>query len=211
MIAALTVVFIFTLSFVIVRIASVAMRLTGLPDHVARFQSISALTGTGFTTGESETIVNYPLRRNILVGLMIFGNLGLVSFMATFVVSFVAVETSLLAIIEQLLLFTAAGILTFVLMTNKSVDGFLCGHIAGLLERFNLTPAVEAHTLVQFEGGHEVVEVIYEGDDETSIPSIIHADGEGKLLALRRIDGSFEVNPSLSSTINRGDTVIFFR
>ena len=59
--AAFTVMAIFTLSTIIVRIASTIMRLTGLPDNVARFQSLSAMTGTGFTTRESELIVNYPI------------------------------------------------------------------------------------------------------------------------------------------------------
>ena len=77
--AAFTVMAIFTLSTIIVRIASTIMRLTGLPDNVARFQSLSAMTGTGFTTRESELIVNYPIRRRVLMTLMIIGNLGLVS------------------------------------------------------------------------------------------------------------------------------------
>ena len=63
--AAFTVMAIFTLSTIIVRIASTIMRLTGLPDNVARFQSLSAMTGTGFTTRESELIVNYPIRRRV--------------------------------------------------------------------------------------------------------------------------------------------------
>ena len=61
--AAFTVMVIFTISTILVRIASTIMRLTGLPDNVARFQSLSAMTGTGFTTRESELIVNYPIRR----------------------------------------------------------------------------------------------------------------------------------------------------
>ena len=55
------------------------MRLTGLAQNVATFQCISALSGTGFTTSESGMIVNYPVRRRILIVLMLFGNLGLVS------------------------------------------------------------------------------------------------------------------------------------
>ena len=52
------------------------MRLTGLAQNVATFQCISALSGTGFTTSESEKIVNYPVRRRILIVLMLFGNSG---------------------------------------------------------------------------------------------------------------------------------------
>ena len=61
MIAAVSLVLIFALSFFLVRVFAVALRLTGLPEHSARFQAISALTGTGFTTSEAEMIVNYPV------------------------------------------------------------------------------------------------------------------------------------------------------
>lgn len=79
MAAALTVAVLLMLSVMIVRIATVVMRLTGVHQNIARFQCISALTGTGFTTRESEMIVNYPSRRKTLAVLMILGNLGLVS------------------------------------------------------------------------------------------------------------------------------------
>ena len=108
--AAFTVMAIFTLSTIIVRIASTIMRLTGLPDNVARFQSLSAMTGTGFTTRESELIVNYPIRRRVLMTLMIIGNLGLVSVVSTFVVTFSA-------------------------MANPVVDGLLCRFLSWFLLR----------------------------------------------------------------------------
>ena len=63
MIAALTLLVVLTLSIVVVRAGAVALRLTGIPEEVARFQARSAFTGAGFTTSESEAIVNHPVRR----------------------------------------------------------------------------------------------------------------------------------------------------
>ena len=60
-----------------VRVASVALRLTGLAESVAKFQALSAISGAGFTTKESESIVNYPVQRQIMGILIIIGNLGL--------------------------------------------------------------------------------------------------------------------------------------
>jgi len=54
---------ILALSLVITRVATVALTMTGLSRQVARFQARSALTGTGFTTSEAETVVNHPVRR----------------------------------------------------------------------------------------------------------------------------------------------------
>ena len=51
--AALTIAVLLALSVSLVRIAGVAMRLTGLSEGVARFQCLSAPTGTGFTRHEA--------------------------------------------------------------------------------------------------------------------------------------------------------------
>jgi len=44
---------------------SVSLEATGMERDRARFQALSALTGTGFTTQEAESIVNHPKRRRI--------------------------------------------------------------------------------------------------------------------------------------------------
>ena len=111
------------------------MRLTGLPDNVARFQSLSAMTGTGFTTRESELIVNYPIRRRVLMTLMIIGNLGLVSIVSTFVVTFGAIGPATTPILQQVLWFVGGLVLSFLVLTNPVVDGLLCRFLSWLLRR----------------------------------------------------------------------------
>lgn len=87
----LTLLFFFiVVSFLIVRVGAVALELSGLQRNKARFQALSAFTGTGFTTRESEMIVNHPRRRRIVTFLMILGNAGIVSVIATFVLSMVS-------------------------------------------------------------------------------------------------------------------------
>jgi len=66
-------------SFLFVRAASIALMMTGLEKHKARFQALSAFSGTGFTTKEAELIVNHPVRRKITRWLMIMGNAGIVT------------------------------------------------------------------------------------------------------------------------------------
>lgn len=70
-------------SFLVVRAASIALMMTGLEKHKARFQALSAFSGTGFTTKESESIVNNPRRRKIIRYLMITGNAGIVTVIVT--------------------------------------------------------------------------------------------------------------------------------
>jgi len=66
-------------SFLVVRAGAVALTMTGMDLKKARFQSLSAFSGTGFTTRESELIVNNPRRRQIVTWLIILGNAGIVT------------------------------------------------------------------------------------------------------------------------------------
>ena len=77
--------FFIVISFLIVRVGAVALELTGLEKNKALFQALSAFTGTGFTTRESEMIVGHPQRRRVVTILMVLGTAGIVSVIATFV------------------------------------------------------------------------------------------------------------------------------
>ena len=70
-------------SFLIVRAAAIALMMTGMDEKRARFQALSAFTGTGFTTREAEFVVNHPKRRRIASWLMILGNAGIVTVIVT--------------------------------------------------------------------------------------------------------------------------------
>ena len=76
------------ISFLFVRAASIALMMTGLEKHKAKFQALSAFSGTGFTTKEAELIVNHPVRRKITRWLMIMGNAGIVTVIVTATSSF---------------------------------------------------------------------------------------------------------------------------
>ena len=84
MVAILTLLVTLTATLVITRIATVALMVTGLSREAARFQARSALTGVGFTTLESEKVTNHPVRRHIIMILMLTGNVGIVTVLATF-------------------------------------------------------------------------------------------------------------------------------
>jgi len=60
---------------------SIALEASGMERSKARFQALSAITGTGFTTGEAEAVVNHPRRRRIITWLIVLGNTGIVAFL----------------------------------------------------------------------------------------------------------------------------------
>ena len=86
--AVVPVIVIIVLFFFIVRVATVVLKLTGMDERTARFQAISAFTGTGFTTTEAETILEDKIRRKTIVVLMVLGKVGIVSIIAGLFLSF---------------------------------------------------------------------------------------------------------------------------
>ncbi len=70
---------------VIVEIFTIVLMLTGLSHNKSRFQIISMLTGTGYTTQESELIMMDPRRRRYTRFLIVFGYCANVTIVSIFV------------------------------------------------------------------------------------------------------------------------------
>jgi len=87
MASVLVLVLIVIVSYIIVTAGSIAFELTGLDRETARFQALSAFTGTGFTTRVSQRVVGHPLRRRITSTLIILGYGGTASVIASLVTS----------------------------------------------------------------------------------------------------------------------------
>ena len=89
MFALISLLVVIIVSIIIIRIGAVALEMTGLSKETATFQAQSAFSGTGFTTSESEYVVSHPVRRKIIRTLIFIGNIGIVSAMATLILTFV--------------------------------------------------------------------------------------------------------------------------
>jgi hypothetical protein len=210
MIAALSVIVLLTLSLVIIRIASVVMRITGLPDHVARFQCISAFTGTGYTTRESEMIVNYPIRRKILVTLMLIGNLGLVSVLSTLIIAFVSVESSTDAMTHQLMLIVLSVLVVGFMALNETVDKIFCGFISRLLHRYSNLATRSYQRMLQIDEGMIVAEHSYRRPESGTL-SEMGLEREGLiLLALHSYNININQTIPVDSKIRQGDILVCY-
>lgn len=117
----------------LMELGAIILKMTGLDINKARFQALSALTGTGYTTHESEAITRHPLRRKVVMILMIIGNAGLVSIIFTLVttsksgLSFVQLAISLALLI---------GLIR--LITDRWLIGALDKRIEATLEKHQL-------------------------------------------------------------------------
>lgn len=84
--------FIILLYWVITELFTFFFRLTGLPAEKARFQVISLLTGTGFTTRESEIILSSRRRRRLARATMLFGYVFNVTIVSAFINVFLSMK-----------------------------------------------------------------------------------------------------------------------
>ena len=64
-------------------VITIFFRLTGLTEEKARFQVISLLTNSGFTTQESEAVVSSKIRRRLARATMLFGYAFTVTIVST--------------------------------------------------------------------------------------------------------------------------------
>jgi len=155
MTGALALLFLLAVTLAIVRVAGVALRLTGLPQSVARFQATSALTGTGFTTSEAEGTMHHPVRRRILTLLMFAGHLGLVSLTSTVILTMTATQSSHGAFIQILAMLLAVGAICALAMSAK-LDQIMCAWVAVVLRRLGWVSTLPYEILYENPEGYQL-------------------------------------------------------
>lgn len=121
---------ILTIGMFVIRIAATALELTGLPYDIAAFQSLSAFTGTGFTTGESEGIVGHPMRRKIVRWLIIIGSIGVSTSLTTLMIAFAGQSEG---IVKERLILLVAGVIIFQFLVRSE---FLHDIIKRIIKKF---------------------------------------------------------------------------
>jgi len=105
---------VFALTFLVVEIATVMFKLTGLNRETAQFQAISIISANGYTTVESELITRHPIRRKIAMGLMICGPISL-AFIISIIVSMLNAE---LRGVYDILMISGILVLGFIILRN---------------------------------------------------------------------------------------------
>ena len=196
------------ISLLITRIAAMALRLTGLSQETAAFQARSAFTGVGFTTTEAENIVGHPVRRRIVMLLMLLGNIGVGAVVATIVVS-ASEEPTLSGF-----LFLAAGLIgVWLFARSRIVERWLNKLIAWALLRFGDFKARDFVAVLQLENGYAVSELAVEPSDWLADKSLLELKlpAEGVLvLGIRQSGGKFIGAPTADTVIQPGDLMTVY-
>ncbi|MBD3298825.1 MAG: potassium transporter TrkA [candidate division Zixibacteria bacterium] len=208
-IAALTVL---GLSLFITRLATTALAHTGLSWEAAKFQARSAFTGTGFTTAEAETVVDHPVRRRIIMLLMVARSAGFLSIIISLILSFAGGEGEMTRV-YRLIWLVAGVVVLWILAKSKFVERGLRHIIAWALHRWTDLDVRDYVGLLKLSGDYSVKELhIEEGDWLAGKPlSECRLNEEGvTILGIYRSDGSYVGAPTGDTKIYPDDTAILY-
>lgn len=212
MVAIVSLLLIVTLSIVITRIATIALTHTGLSKETARFQARSAFTGAGFTTTESERVVNHPLRRRIILLLMLLGNAGIVTAVSSLILTFVDQGESASLVLKVVVL--VAGLVTlWTIAMSPWVDRHLSRLIDRALKQYTRLDVKDYASLMHLIGEYRLVELEVESQDWLANKTLADSDlrHEGIIvLGIKRANGNYVGAPKGSTKILPGDTLIVY-
>lgn len=198
-------------SMLITRVATVALTLTGLSRESARFQARSALSGVGFTTSEAESVVNHPVRRRVVMTLMLVGSAGVVTVVGGLVLGFAGTDPGERELRVAVL---AGGLLViFLLARSATVDRWLSRVIARVLNRWSQIDARDYAALLHVGGEYSVIELSV--DDESwmagrSVRELGLRDQGVLLLGLTRPGGEYLGIPAFADEVAPGDTLVLY-
>lgn len=207
----MSLVVVLVLSMLLTRVATIALTLTGMTRESARFQARSALTGAGFTTSESEKVVNHPIRRRVVMWLMLIGNGGLV------------IVAALLILIlggggEQVGIWSYVGLAAglvglWFLATSQWIDRRMSQLIERLLQRHTDLDTRDFMALLRLHGEYTISELAVEENDWLAGRQLdeLGLSREGVLvLGISRADGTFLGAPRGDSLLNAGNVPLLY-
>jgi hypothetical protein len=197
-------------SFLVVRAAAIALMMTGMDEKRAKFQALSAFSGTGFTTKEAEYVINHPKRRRIITWLMILGNAGIVTVIVTATSSLVRSGGYQL---PMYILLLAAGIfIIYRIVTNR---GFIRRWEGFIEDKFVQSRTFEedvTEDLLHFIEGYGLVRILVAEDSPLAGSSLAeHKLTERDMLVLGIERGKNWIPiPKATEIIEDGDKVVAY-
>ncbi|MBN1798356.1 MAG: potassium transporter TrkA [Spirochaetales bacterium] len=212
MVAILTFYVILVLSNIILRIATSILRFTGLSHDVAYFQARSAFTGTGYTTRESEIIVNHPLRRRVILLLMFVRNIGFITVISSIILSFFDTQNTE-EFIVRIAWLVGGTVVLIILARIKFIDILLSKVVEISMRRWKKIYVQDYESLLNLSGEFEIIDcLVAEGSWlANKALSELRLIEEGVLvLGITRDDGYFVGIPKGSTRVYTQDRVILY-
>lgn len=191
----------------VIEIHTLIFTYTGLDKHIARFQVISMLTGTGFTTGESELIIDHPIRRRFGAFLILFG-----AFSLAVIISAISSILSDEFFTAKISLVAAALIMVIFILKMPKMRDYLSGKLEHELEEhydFRDLPIREA---LLTDDTDQVLDYFIDETcefKEKELGDIIEEDEDINVLYIQR--GDIKIRKErLVTELQEGDHIILY-
>lgn len=207
MVSLFIILFLITLLGLIMEIAATALKLTGLDIHTARFQALSAITGTGFTTKETELLMQHRQRRQIIMALMVIGPICFLGMFSSFV--FAGRQEFL---VHQLLILLVFVVLLLLLTRSVRFLSFFHKLVERGLRRYRYPRRVQLEEVLQLNNEYGVYELKVSSHSAFAHKTLQEADLKERgfvVLAIERGHDLLAV-PRAGDTILPDDILVMF-
>ncbi len=199
-------------SLLAVRVGATALMMTGLSWDTASFQSYSAFFGVGFTTREAEMVVNHPVRRRIIRDLILAGNIGVTSALATLVASLMQhPDTAHPLLLVGMLV--AVIVFMFYLFRVGWVQRAIDHTIQRALEHMGLVRVLDYEMLLRIQSGYCVSEIEIMPDTPVVNKTLRESrpwDHGVVILAIKRDGETIPGLPGPTETLRVGDLLTVY-
>ncbi len=194
----------------ITRVATAALVATGMSRQYARFQARSAFTGVGFTTSEAEKVVNHPIRRRVILVLMLLGNAGIATLVATLLLGFSQSGAS--EVVQRGLVLTAGLAVIWLVAASSWVDRWLRRILIKLFGDFAGLQLRDYAGLLKVGADYDIGELHVRADDWLAGRSLAYAQlrDEGVIVLGIDRDGTYLGTPNGDTVVAGGDTLIVY-
>lgn len=197
--------------WLIVEIVSILFKSTGMELNKARFQTISILTHTGFTTRESELITQHPTRRKIASGLMIISYLAQITLISVLINILVQNSNRLLNIGVILVV-----VLVFLILLTRTK--YLSGRLNSVIEKIILKRINKANKknpmsqVMKTSSDYGIYEIIVDENDGLNEKTLRDSNLKQKYIQVLKIDkGNKTINfPESNIKLGIGDKLIVY-
>jgi len=213
MVSVISLIIIIFLSIIVTRIATIALMHTGLSKQSSRFQARSAFTGVGYTTGEAENIVQHPVRRKIVMLLMLLGNAGVISAIASLLLAFIGENEDDIAMIYKLLILLGGIVSLWIFASSDLIDNWMSRVVGRMLKKFTDLNVSDYDGLLRLSGDYEISELLVEQEDwmaDKRLKDLSLREEGINVLGVNRKKGKFIGTPTGETKVRAGDKLVLY-
>jgi hypothetical protein len=198
------------IGLLITRVATAALVSTGMSRQYARFQARSAFTGVGFTTSEAEQVVNHPVRRRVILVLMLLGNAGIATLIATLLLGFSQSRAG--EAVQRGLVLAIGLAVIWMLAASSWVDRWLRRVLVRIFGNFAALRLRDYAGLLKVGADYDIGELHVRDEDWIAGRTLARAGLRDEGVIVLGIDrgGTYLGTPGGDTTIHGGDTLIVY-